>query len=104
MEDTLLNKLVGDAVIDTVSSLCPHCGKPSPATIFDREGKVYQRSECTCHTPSEDLIFSDTALYLQLEEWNRLVFPETPAAGMPSSSLCPATETGSQNEPCQIGR
>ena len=96
----MLNTLVGETVIDTVSSLCPHCGKPSLATIFDREGKVYQRSECPCHPPSEGLIFSDTALYLRLEEWNRLVFPETHAAGMTSSSLCPATETGSQNEPC----
>lgn len=94
------NTLAGDVVIDTISSLCPHCGSPSLATIFDREGKVYQRSECSCHTPSEDLIFSDTALYHRLEEWNRLVFPETLAAGMPSSSICPAAEMGSQNEPC----
>src|ERR1035437_988845 len=95
------NTLAGDVVIDTISSLCPHCGSPSLATIFDREGKVYQRSECSCHTPSEDLIFSDTALYHRLEEWNRLVFPETLAAGMPSSSICPAAEMGSQNEPCR---
>jgi hypothetical protein len=96
----MLNTLVSDAVIDTVSSLCPRCGKPALATIFDREGKVYQRSECSCHTPSEDLIFSDTALYNRLEEWNKLVFPEMPATGMPLSTPCAVAETGSENEPC----
>lgn len=49
---------------------------------------------------SEDLIFSDTALYRRLEDWNKLVFPEPPAASMQSSSVCPAGDMGSQNEPC----
>jgi uncharacterized radical SAM superfamily Fe-S cluster-containing enzyme len=95
-----LNAFVGDVTIDTVSSLCPRCGKPSRATIFDRGGKVYQRSECPCHTPSEDLIFSDTALYRRLEEWNKLIFPGTEAAQTPSGPGCCGTEMGSQNEPC----
>src|ERR1017187_9563055 len=100
MEDTMRNTRAGDVVIDTVSSLCPQCGKLSLATIFDREGKVYQRSECSCHTPSEDLIFSDTALYHRLEEWNKLVFPKMRATEMPSPTPCAAADTGSENEPC----
>jgi uncharacterized radical SAM superfamily Fe-S cluster-containing enzyme len=95
-----LKAFVSDVTIDTVSSLCPRCGKSSPATIFDRGGKVYQRTECPCHTPSEDLIFSDTSLYRRLEEWNRLIFPESSTASVEPAACCSATETGSLNEPC----
>ena len=63
-----MKTFVSDITIDTVASLCPRCGKPSLSTIFDREGKVYQRSECPCHDASENLIFSDTALYRKLDE------------------------------------
>jgi uncharacterized radical SAM superfamily Fe-S cluster-containing enzyme len=96
----MLNTPVGDAVIDTISSLCPRCGKPSKSTIFDRKGKVYQRSECLCHDASEDLIFSDTALYRSLEEWNKLIFPDTSAEPVSAGTGCCSTDTGSQNEPC----
>ena len=95
-----MNAFVGDAKIDTVSSLCPRCGKPSLSTIFDRDGKVYQRTECSCHTPSDDLIFSDTALYRKLEAWNKLIFPESGAAQAPSAQGCCNAGMGSQNEPC----
>jgi uncharacterized radical SAM superfamily Fe-S cluster-containing enzyme len=95
-----LKTFVSDITIDTVASLCPRCGKPSLSTIFDREGKVYQRSECPCHDASEDLIFSDTALYRKLDEWNKLVFPEADAALMPSAPGCCDAGMGSQNEPC----
>jgi len=93
----MLNSPVCDVTIDTVSSLCPKCGQPAHATVFDRQGKVYQRSECPCHPASEDLIFSDTALYRKLEEWNKLVFPEYDAALTPSAPGCRAAEMGSQN-------
>jgi uncharacterized radical SAM superfamily Fe-S cluster-containing enzyme len=95
-----LNAFVSDVTIDTVPSLCPRCGKASPATIFDIDGRVYQRTECSCHTPTEDLIFSDTALYRRLDEWNRLVFPDSATSGVPSTSSCCSADTGSQNEPC----
>ncbi len=93
-----MKAFASDTVIDSISSLCPHCGKPSQSTILDREGKVYQRSECPCHSPSEDLIFSDTALYRKLEAWNKLVFQESSAAT--ASPECCSSGVGSQNEPC----
>jgi len=95
-----LKAFVSDVTIDTVSSLCPRCGKPALATIFDRGGKVYQSTKCPCHTASEDLIFSDTALYRRLEEWNKLIFPEYDAALTTTARSCCSTEMGSQNEPC----
>ena len=92
-------QLVENAVIDTVSSLCPHCGKPSLATIFEREGRVFQRSECGCHDAGEDLIFSDVELYRRLDHWNRLIFPEAGHV-QPDSGVCSGTDMLSQNEPC----
>ena len=85
--------------IDTVSSLCPECGKPVSAEIIDREGKVYQRSHCLSHGSTEALIFSDADLYRKLDEWNRLIFPNTPhASAIPAGGCCEAG-TGSNNEP-----
>ncbi len=89
-----------DLNIDLVASLCPRCGAPSTATIFDRAGKVYQRSQCACHEPVEDLIFSDTALYRKLDEWNRLVFPDAHSPEMPRGSNYCHQDMKSGNEPC----
>jgi hypothetical protein len=96
----MLNSPVCDVTIDTVSSLCPQCGQPALASIFDRGGKVYQRSECPCHAASEDLIFSDTALYRRLEEWNKLVFPDARAVDALAAPGCCGAGKGSENEPC----
>jgi uncharacterized radical SAM superfamily Fe-S cluster-containing enzyme len=76
------------------------CSQSALATIFDRGGKVYQRSECTCHTASEDLIFSDTALYRKLDEWNKLVFPDAAQIDALAAPSCCDTGMGSENEPC----
>lgn len=95
-----MKTLVSDVTIDTVSSLCPKCGQPALATILDRGGKVYQRSECSCHPASEDLIFSDSALYRKLEEWNKLVFPDAQPVDLSTTPSCCDASTCSENEPC----
>jgi hypothetical protein len=91
---------VRDARIDTVSSLCPECGKPAASAIIEREGKVYQRSLCPCHESIGFLIFSDSNLYRKLEDWNKLIFPnDHRAAAMPAQACCD-NGAGSDNEPC----
>jgi uncharacterized radical SAM superfamily Fe-S cluster-containing enzyme len=87
-----------DTTIDTVSSLCPACGKPATAVVFDRLGKVYQRSQCQCHEPTDSLIFSDSALYRKLEDWNKLIFPDAGAAAVQGNGSCDCSS--SENEPC----
>ena len=87
-----------DTMIDTVSSLCPECGKPATGIIFDRAGKVYQRSQCPCHVSSEALIFSDSDLYRKLEEWNKLIFPDA-LPGERGEGSCDCRPI-SLNEPC----
>ncbi|HEY0308336.1 MAG TPA: radical SAM protein [Acidobacteriaceae bacterium] len=89
-----------DGIIDTVASLCPECGKPAMATIYDRNGKVYQRSECGCHESSGALIFSDTNFYRKLDEWNRLIFPAAEPAAVPLAGCGCNAAAGSQNDPC----
>jgi uncharacterized radical SAM superfamily Fe-S cluster-containing enzyme len=95
-----MNERVPDSHIDTISSLCPECGKPSSSAIIDREGKVYQRSLCPCHPSSEALIFSDSDFYRKLDEWNKLIFPaDQQAASSPAGEACDYN-TLSDNEPC----
>ncbi len=48
-----------DTTIDTILSRCPECGKATTSVIGDRGGKVYQRSQCSCHESTGSLIFSD---------------------------------------------
>ncbi len=95
-----MNAHIRDSIIDTVSSLCPECGKPVSAEIIDRDGKVYQRSQCRSHDSTEALIFSDADLYRKLEEWNKLIFLNTPHTAAIQVGGCCEASTGSNNEPC----
>ncbi len=51
------------------ASLCPECKKVIPATIEDDGGKVVMRKYCPEHGNFEDVVFSDTELYLEVEKW-----------------------------------
>jgi len=90
---------VGDTVIDTISSRCPECGKPITSVISDQGGRVYQRSQCSCHESAGSLIFSDADLYRRLDEWNKLVFPDVQPAAPARGDTCDCA-TASHNEPC----
>lgn len=91
---------VADSIIDNVESLCSECGSPSRAVIIERDGKVYQRVECSCHEPSENLIFSDAELYRKLDDWNRLIFPESEFRAQPACACSNgAVDLKSTNEP-----
>jgi hypothetical protein len=69
--------------------------------IIDREGKVYQRSQCPCHESTDSLIFSDSELFRKLEEWNKLVFPDAQrAAALPAHGEDCDCGFASHNEPC----
>ena len=51
-------------------SLCPECNKVILADIFSEDGKVVMEKSCAEHGVFRDIIFSDVALYLKMEEWN----------------------------------
>jgi uncharacterized radical SAM superfamily Fe-S cluster-containing enzyme len=80
--------MTGDKSIEAVSSRCPECGESVASLIVERDGKVYQHTQCSSHGVAEHLIFSDSSLYRRLEAWNELVFPPSDegAESQPSSA------------------
>src|ERR1051325_7294634 len=50
-------------------SLCPDCGQLIDAEIFDEAGKVVMQKHCDQHGEFRDIVYSDTKLYLKMEEW-----------------------------------
>jgi uncharacterized radical SAM superfamily Fe-S cluster-containing enzyme len=70
-------------------SLCPECIRVIDARVFDDDGRVVMEKTCPQHGYFRDTVFSDTRLYLKMEEWtfgdNRGV--SNPA--IPNASRCP---------------
>jgi len=53
----------------SVTSLCPECGKLIPGTLRDDNGRVVMEKTCQLHGSFSDVVWSDTSLYLQAENW-----------------------------------
>lgn len=51
-------------------SICPECIRVIPAILYDENGRVMMVKECPEHGEIKDIIWSDTKLYLQMEEWD----------------------------------
>src|ERR1039458_6916337 len=96
-----MDPLAQQTVIDEVPSRCSECGETVTAEIIDRQGKVYQRSNCPSHPALESLIFSDSDLYRKLDSWNRLIFPDSTSANESPerATTCGCGPTGSLNDP-----
>ena len=54
--------------IKDTKSLCPECLKVLDASIFEDEGKVYIKKECTEHGSFQELYWSNYDQYLRAEE------------------------------------
>lgn len=72
-----------------VQSLCPQCGRIVSATQFEQDERVFMSKDCPQCGWSNDLISSNAAFFLKMEQWtfgdNRgLVNPNVPRA-----SKCP---------------
>ncbi len=52
-----------------VESLCPECKKVIPASILERDGKVFMEKNCPDHGFVRDLVYSDAELYKKCERW-----------------------------------
>jgi uncharacterized radical SAM superfamily Fe-S cluster-containing enzyme len=52
-------------ILKTTISLCPHCLTKVPATVIERDGRVYLNKVCPTHGEEEALLASDAKLY-----WN----------------------------------
>ncbi len=52
-----------------VESICPECGKVLPTEYYDKGGKVYAKKTCPEHGEFDNLIWSDTEMYLDAEKY-----------------------------------
>jgi uncharacterized radical SAM superfamily Fe-S cluster-containing enzyme len=52
-----------------IESLCPECLKVIPATILEKDGRVYMEKSCPEHGFVRDLVYSDAELYKKAERW-----------------------------------
>ncbi len=53
--------------IKTTTSACPTCLRKVPATVFERDGKVFLEKRCAEHGQEEALLASDARLYWHSE-------------------------------------
>ena len=62
--------LEGDFLkIKSTKSLCPECGKPLDAEVFDEEGKIFIKKTCDEHGEFINTYWSDDQLYEKVEEY-----------------------------------
>ena len=54
---------VAERVLNETSGLCSRCKEGLPATLVEREGKIYMKKVCPEHGPEEVLIASDAGWY-----------------------------------------
>ena len=55
--------------IKSTKSLCPECGKPLDAEVFDEEGKVFIKKTCDEHGEFVNTYWSDNELYNSVEKY-----------------------------------
>jgi uncharacterized radical SAM superfamily Fe-S cluster-containing enzyme len=55
--------------IKSTKSICPECLKVLDATIFEEDGKVFIKKECSEHGPVKELYWSDYDIYLKAEKF-----------------------------------
>jgi uncharacterized radical SAM superfamily Fe-S cluster-containing enzyme len=52
-----------EKVLSHTQSLCPECLQVLPATVFERDGKVWIRKRCPKHGPVEEVYWSDAGMF-----------------------------------------
>lgn len=55
--------------IKSTKSLCPECGKPLDAEVFDEDGKVFIKKTCDEHGEFVNTYWSDDKLYNSVEKY-----------------------------------
>jgi 7,8-dihydro-6-hydroxymethylpterin dimethyltransferase len=81
--------------IECTRSICPVCKAVLDAEVNVRDGKVFLRKRCPDHGQFEALVYSDAAMYLDSQRFNKpgtipLAFQTEEADGCPlDCGLCP---------------
>ncbi len=56
-------------MLSTTQSICPYCYRILPATIVERDRKVYIKRVCPEHGEIEELYYGDVELYKRMIKW-----------------------------------
>jgi uncharacterized radical SAM superfamily Fe-S cluster-containing enzyme len=59
-----------ERVIRYTSSLCPHCFRPLPAVIIERDNKLYIKRHCPEHGEVEEVYFGDAEMFRKFERFS----------------------------------
>ena len=60
---------IATALPKSTRSLCPECLSVLPATLDAEDGRVVMRKACPTHGPFADIVYSDSGMYLRMEQW-----------------------------------
>ncbi|MCY0850164.1 tetraether lipid synthase Tes [Sulfuracidifex metallicus] len=58
-----------EKLVRLTHSLCPACYRLLPATILEKENKLYIRKICPDHGEFEDLYYGDVGMYYKFDYW-----------------------------------
>jgi hypothetical protein len=58
------------ALPKTVETLCPECARTVVGRVFDWRGDVYMEKTCPDHGYVRDRVFTNSALFLKMQEWS----------------------------------
>jgi len=70
-------------------SLCPECLRIIEARLFDEHGRVIMEKTCPQHGYFRDTVFSDSKLYLKMDEWNFGDHQGISNPAIPNATRCP---------------
>lgn len=54
----------------TVETLCPECARTLVGRVFEWRGDVYMEKSCPAHGYVKDRVFTNSALFLKLQQWS----------------------------------
>ncbi len=60
----------GEELLSLTQSVCPYCYRVIPATIIERDGRVYIRRVCPEHGEIEELYYGDVEIYKRFIKWD----------------------------------
>lgn len=74
--------------IKNTKSLCPECGKPLDAEVYDEDGKIFIKKTCDEHGEFINTYWSDDELYNRVDDYTPTITSvENPC--VPDESACP---------------
>ena len=75
--------------IKNTKSLCPECGKPLDAEVYDEDGKIFIKKTCDEHGEFINTYWSDDELYNRVDDYTPTITSvENPC--VPDESACPS--------------